>query len=703
MKGNRNVIYILTFFIITLNLFGENHIWFKKDLNTENYNIMLTQDKQGILWFASSGGIMKYNGYEKEFITAGEKGLSSNLVPSIFVDSQGLMWIATWNGLNQYNKETKKFKYFFHDEDKKSISSNEYNWAPKLIAEDNDGEIWIGTKYGLNKYNKEKETIKIFYANNDENSLSGNNIWTVMADTNNNIWIGTQNNGLSRYNKKTGMFTRYKYDPDKPNETIGKGIVYAIIEDNDGYIWIGTSEGGLTKLDPETSVIKKYRYNPDNKMGIASNEVFSLMQDSTGKIWITRNYSTSLGIEIFDPKTEKFTLYSKEDNLGLSGNNYMSVFEDNSGTIWLPNNLGEVDKYDKKTPRFISTKDITADPENDISILSLAQNDSIWMGTATNGLVKFDNKEFTYYKPEKNNPRSVSSNYIFSVLPSGENHIWFSTNDGKISLFNIKKEIVEKSYQNPILKTTARGMIRDKFNPNVFWFGTEGHGFFKFNKKTGDFKQYKNDIDDPRSLSHNLIQNLFQDKKGNIWIPTHGGGLNKFNRDTEDFINFKKDESDPNSITGNMVFDCLIDKKGRFWITTDDGGLNQFFPKKGKFKSYGKKAGFTTKSLKALVEDDLGYVWITSNSGLYKFDPDKKEVINVYMKEDGLTGDQFSFFVTGSKKLEDGTIIVNTAHGINRFNPKNLEKNMYNPPIIISSLKQGGKKLDLNRAYEIVD
>ena len=570
---------IIVFFLIIQVIKPNNKIWFSNMLNTENYNIMLTQDKEGILLFATSGGVIEYDGYNKKIITSGEDSISSNLVPSIFVDSEGLIWIVTGKGLNLYDKKTAKFQYFIHDETNKfSISSNDYNWAPKLIAEDKEGYIWIGTKFGLNRYDK-KENKFLNYSNSDIfNSIVDHNIWTVIVDKNDNVWFGTENGGLNCYDKKHNRVIVYNTNDKNTKNYIGKGIVYSILEDKIGNIWVGTSEGGLTKINRELVVERRYEHS-EKIDSIVSNEVFSLMQDSNGLIWIGRNYSSSFGIEIFNPDLEKFICFTEKDGVGLSGNNYMSAFEDESGTIWLPNNLGEIDKYDFKLPNFIKNENLI----DDITPLTIYQSDSIWFGTANKGLVKYNNGEYKFFSKDANKKSGLLTNYVFSILEEDENELWLSTDDGKILLFDIDKEIVVKEFQNPVVKSSARGMIKDKLNNDLLWFGTEGNGIFKFNKKTGKFTQYKNEKENKNSLSNNIVQNLYQDKFGEIWIPTYGGGLNKFNRETDDFTIYQKNIG-KDSISGNIIWDCYLDSKGRFWITSEDGGLSQFLKETGKFK-----------------------------------------------------------------------------------------------------------------------
>jgi|GEM_PF-1082662 len=692
MKSSKGVFIFIFILLFSLNLFSKDRTWFINETNTKNYNIMITQDKEGFILIASTGGLSIYNGYEINTITFGENSITSNLIPSVFVDNEDLIWIATLNGLNLYNKKINKFEYFFNDPDNdSSISSNNYNWAPKLIGEDSQGNIWVGTKNGLNKYNKKEKKFERLLIDSKNINAESNSIWSVTIDKNDNIWLGTED-GLRVYNKDEKRFDTYKYDENNSQNTIGEGIVYSVLEDKSGYIWIGTSKGGLSKMDPyNRRIIKKYLTNPQLPNSLAHNEIFSLMEDKNNNIWIGRNYSTTIGVEIFNPSEETFKLYSKKDGVGLSGNTYMSMFEDDSGTIWLPHNLGEIDKFDFKMPHFVKNKYIN----DNISVLSIYENknDDFWfMVTADKGLVKIKDEKASFYTPE--NVEGPMSYYVFSVLKEDENRYWISKENGNIALLNISNNKIERNFNNPIDKVIARNMIRDKFEENIIWFGTEGHGLFNLNTKNGVFKQYKFDNTNSKSISNDIIQNIFQDEKGNIWIPTYGGGLNLFNRKDETFTSFQNKEENINSINGNIVWDCFIDSKNRFWITTEDNGLNQFLPEKNIFKRYGIENGFETNSLRSIVEDDNGFLWITSNNGLYKFDPNTEKVLGLYTEKDGLGGNQFSIFVKSSKKLKNGEIIVSNSNTTNIFDPSSLVLNTYQPKIVMTSITQDGISLD---------
>ena len=110
-----------------------------------------------------------------------DDGLSNNCVMSILQDSRGFIWFGTSDGLNRWDGYS--FKIFIHDpNDSNSISNN----SIAILQEDASGFIWMGTGDGLNKYNPlQKKFHHYFYSAEDSLSISNNTIRSILEDKNN--------------------------------------------------------------------------------------------------------------------------------------------------------------------------------------------------------------------------------------------------------------------------------------------------------------------------------------------------------------------------------------------------------------------------------------------------------------------------------------------------------------------------------------
>jgi signal transduction histidine kinase/ligand-binding sensor domain-containing protein/DNA-binding response OmpR family regulator len=158
------------------------------------------------------------------------------------------------------------------------------------------------------------------------------------------------------------------------------------------------------------------------------------------------------------------------------------------------------------------------------------------------------------------------------------------------------------------------------------WFGTRD-GLNKFDGY--QFTVYKNNPDDPGSLSNNLVTNLIEDSKGIIWIATRGGGLNRYDREKDRFTNYRYKKNDPKSISDDFLKCITADSQGNLWIGTISGGLNKLDPKTGEFTRYVHNnkdpQSLSDNEVNRVLEDAGHRLWVaTGNGGLNLLDRTKK-------------------------------------------------------------------------------
>ena len=97
-------------------------------------------------------------------------------------------------------------------------------------------------------------------------------------------------------------------------------------------------------------------------------------------------------------------------------------------------------------------------------------------------------------------------------------------------------------------------------------------------------------------------------------------------------IIFKRYTVEPgssNCITNNDVHGICITRKGEMFLFTFGGGINKVtkFDKQGfplDFKSYTRSNGLSSDVTLAMVEDEFGKLWISTENSLTKFDPEKE-------------------------------------------------------------------------------
>ena len=130
----------------------------------------------------------------------------------------------------------------------------------------------------MTNYDKKSDSLTAFLPNaNDTTSVSSNFIFSVIADKEGQIWIGTRN-GLVLFDEKHNTFTRYCRNKKLPSE-LCTGLIKKLCLDNDGNLWIGTDGNGLYKLIEKKNGWHINHFQISDSKGITSNYILSLLCD----------------------------------------------------------------------------------------------------------------------------------------------------------------------------------------------------------------------------------------------------------------------------------------------------------------------------------------------------------------------------------------------------------------------------------------
>ena len=319
-----------------IDVYNENYNKFKSLRSISGYSNSLSsssvtgiiKDDKDRLWISTTeGGIDVYDRKTSRFTNLINNknnianGLDKLETTSIFKDSNGNILIGTWeSGFYILKKNSKRFKNI--------NNSNSKLKSDKVMsfAEDSNGTIWIGTFFGgLYSYNTYNNKVSHYDSSAFvEYNINTSNIRKVIVDNKDNIWIGTRA-GLYRINKNeedsfsiTSFNERFK---TILGENISSTIVYSLFEDELKNIWIGSLDYGLFKYNYDTDEINWF--NNDN--GFIHESISSIAQDQNGHLWISGNK----GLTKYDPYKNLFYNFNKDDGLSSNKFNYNSVFTDN--------------------------------------------------------------------------------------------------------------------------------------------------------------------------------------------------------------------------------------------------------------------------------------------------------------------------------------------------------------------------------------
>ncbi len=543
------------------------------------------EDRSGTLWVGTlGGGLNKFDRKEEKFIhykndPRNPKSLSQNNVLSILEDREGRLWIGTDSGLNYFDRKKGEFIRYIHNPNDPHSISNNTSWR---IFEDHAGNLWIGTwGGGLNRFDPQKNQF-VHYQNNshDKNSLRHNVIRAIYEDHNENLWIGTDGGGLDKFitGSKVGdkdHFIHYQNNPQDPTSLSGNAV-RSIYEDKLGILWIGTDFNGISKYNPKKNQFDLYRNHPNDANSLCKNTVLAVCEDSGGIIWIGTHGG---GLDCLDRKNNRFThyVYDPKNLHSISNNTIRSIFEDRHKRLWIGTDYG-FNYFNRQEGKFIRYEN---DLNNTHSISSNTvwsifedRRGNLWVGTFGAGLNRFDYEkgEFTRYIHNQNDPQSLSDNFIWTMCEDSSGFLWIGTLLGGLDRFDPEKGTSfhyrpDSRDSNSICDNKIICLLED--HSGIIWLGTS-NGLNKFDCSIGTFHRYS----ESDGLPSNNIQGMLEDDHGNLWIGTNHG-LSKFDPYKLKFKNYFESSGLQNNEFGSDV--CCKLKSGEM-IFGGMNGFNIFYP-----------------------------------------------------------------------------------------------------------------------------
>lgn len=636
-----------------------------------------------------------------------EHGLSNNAVTSIYQDKYGFMWFGTYEGLNRYDGYN--FKVFRNNlTDSTSLVNN---WIV-AIHEDERHNIFVGTKKGTNLYNiTTGKFSKIRFRSDNKKGLftSSEPINEFASDALGNVLIATAGQGLLIYGTNSTIAKQVPFYNEK--KRLDAYHVQSVRVDTDNKIWVFVQEYGLGIYDYKANRIKLVERRISNAKCI--------IPDNIGNIWIGNEY----GLFQYNIAHKTFNIYNEASGF-LSNNNVYGLTVDQAGILWISTDGGGITTYDIKNnkPGYIK-------PGRDKGMLTSGAVNTVfedkdgrkWIGTLRGGINILDENK-NRFKTVTSNPLreyGLISNFIISFCEDQLGNIWIGTDGEGLSYWNRKNNhFVNYSHkfndQTSLTNNNVPGILKDEYDE--IWLTTYGGEVNKFDKATGTFRYYPCYNTETRGHDRNAWS-IYQDKNKNIWVGTcTDGGTYILNRKTDKFDLFDAKLANVISINEDRrgglwmgTFSSLIkvdlkaknhktyplntavraiceDKKGNFWIGTEGAGLLLFDRKSGTYQTFSATNGLPGNTVLNILEDEAGYLWISTFNGLSRFNPADKTFKNFY-ETDGLQSNQFNY--NAAIKLTSGELLFGGIKGFNIFRPAEIKPNIAQPKLLITGLRIG--------------
>ncbi len=671
-------------------------------------------------------------------------GLLSNQVNTVVQDADGFIWTGTTDGLQRFDgNRYKTFRYKRNDPF--SLPSN-----PVLqILPDKKKNLWVLLADGRVGIFNTKKFIFLEAAVKTKNVKTFSTaLKQLVTDESGNIFLFLRGNEVLTWNEKANEFSvAHNFIQQKADWEIHDFVQ----QPGTQKYWMVITGGSIAIYNHATHHLSYLGNNKEQEQVITllkekNLNPYHLFFDNRSRVWfITWGNGGFPSINCYDLKANKLVIenlhfiHELKTYYELQG-----FFQQKNGTIWV-RGMGVLAKYieqEKKFERvfngYVNERSISYEL---ISALYEDHENNIWVGTDNNGLYKFNPK--AEYFTNLNHTNRVTGNkgdgtvmsFIstkwgtilagtwgdglyhydkdFNTIPTNikgidnkvgpfawsmsasrdSNTIWISSQPGIYAIDQSTRSA--RFYNPPVLENrTIRQLLEDK-NGNL-WLGVQHIGLFKWtignNRKTLSEK-----IEQFAAIPRITINKIITDSKGNLWVATSLEGLFVIDPNTDKVIlHFSANGSKELKLPDTGVSDVLEYDDSTMIITTSTRII--------KYNSLLKQStyiGFPdilSGYIASMEKDKHGYVWLTTTSGLYRINIQKKIFIN-FTRSDGITNDRF--ILAASRYLPDGRMIFGTTNNAVIFNPDSIQIKGSSPEIKITDFKVMNKSLQIDSLLQL--
>lgn len=683
MKNTYRLHRLLIVFCLTCCLPFMAHAYSLRQFSNKNglsnsAILSLYQDHQGVIWIGSCDGLNIFDGNQIRLyspVNSSKELLSGNLINQIVETEKDVLWIQTNYGLDRLDTRQQTSQSFAEFKD------NNY------MARSNDNELFILKDDGYLYYYRQKEQA---FQKLDIPRMTFGHILSVSIDINNILWIFTSDDETCSYQiKKTkegvaltpgNLFTHsgklrwafaekerayfidescslYEYDfnnrkeyyiADLKTEIETRGEISSIIKQQDDY-YIGFKSSGL--------IVLKYMADRKIKYQIQSTEIhsgiFCLMKDRFQDIvWV-----------------------------GTDGQGVYMYYND---AFSITNILLDTPLYQISNP---------------IRALYYDSEQTLWIGTKGGGIVRIKN-----YVPDNSSmPTSfdhistynttLTDNAVYCFAPGHTGRLWIGTENG-INYYSYSNRQIKEL---PIVadgKKVKYVHSINELNDTTLWLSTVGEGIVKviLDKQGGTpvVKGSTRIVLDEGRMASNYFFTSFQENDSILWFGNRGYGAYRLNVQTEELTPFLFNDV-VNSQTANDIFAIYKNTKG-YWLGTGSGLLHL---RQDDPQPHHKAELFSNNTVHGLLEDHQSNIWISTNQGLIRFNPDTRTG-QTYNNEHGLEVTEFSdgaFY----KDHRTETLFFGGTNGFTTVKPNTYTTQEYMPQINMKGLSIFGKEYNLHQ------
>jgi len=644
----------------------------------------LAQDRDGFLWVGTQGGLVRWDGYRFRNYLADPQNpaaLPDNSVAVLHVDDTGRLWIGTSNGgLARFVPEQDNFVVF--DAASGDLDVGTING----LADDGAGGLWVASDDGVHHLQAGvmPGERRIKHYGHDFASASGlpsRHVRSLHRDPSGTLWAGTDR-GLARWEPQEQRFVGTDL-PVPPGElptilhlfTASDGRLWVgtrnhsafvrdrmdgsiravptpravqhIGEPRPGEIWLSAYQGGIIAVDTVSMRQRTISHDPFRSDSLPHNAVLAMMRDRAGIFWL----GTEAGLCSFNAESAALSYgASIERPDRRPGTDYVQVMAHRDGKVWVSIGGGGVEVLDPANGSVTWLAPAVGHRLPRLPLASVAAMTSVADGNVALG----------------------TASGLYMADPDGRG----------VRRLNLP-------HLSPTVDVRALAAV-----DGVLWIGTRHNGLFAMSgnwSRPGAIRAIAN-------LSDQFVTALLPGPSGSLWVGT-SDGLNRIDMHSGAILErVLAAPADRHGLSHGWVTSLATDRRGRLWVGTF-AGLNiqedRAADGSPQFRRVGLAEGLPSPNASAILMDEGGVMWVSTDDGIARIDP-KTYVVETLKAAEGVA---FSgYWNNAAARTAQGELLFGGSGGVTIVRPELYKPRKKSPPVVVTELWVGGKAVPLARA-----
>ena len=673
-------VLLLSSWMVVAQSYQFKHLEVSDGLSNNSVNT-ICKDRDGFMWFGTTTGLNRYDGYTFKIYQHAENdpgSLPDNYITDIVEMPDGRFWVNTGRGYVLFDKEQDCFIT-----DVTGFMKNlESGGVPEQVFVDREGNTCLSVAgEGCYRY---KEGGKRLFFSYVEHSLPEHGV-TQIAECSDGLLL-IYNTGLLVCLDRATLAIKWQSDEIKKYIPAGKTIEFSLFVDRDNCIW-AYSLMGIWAYDCGT---KSWR---TDLTAIWSSRpdviIHAVAQDIEGRIWVGKDYD---GIDVLEKETGKVTSLVAHDDNGrsLPHNTIYDLYADRDGVMWVGTYKKGVSYYSESIFKFNMYE------WGDITCIEQADENRLWLGTNDHGILLW-NRSTGKAEPFWRDAEGQLPNPVVSMLKSKDGKLWVGTFNGGLYCMNGSQiRSYKEGVGNALASNNVWALVED--DKGRIWIASLGGGLQCLEPVSGTFETYTSSNS---ALLENNVTSLCWVDNNTLFFGTANQGVGMMDMRTRE-IKKIQGQSGNVKLSNDAVNHVYKDSRGLVWIATREG-LNVYDTRRHVFLDLSPVAEAKGNFIAAITEDQERNMWVSTSrkvirvtvasdgKGSYLFDS------RAYNSEDGLQNCDFN--QRSIKTLHNGIIAIGGLYGVNIFAPDHIRYNKMLPNVMFTGLSLFDEAVKVGQSY----